>query len=661
MNPLSKKETVIITAVILGVGLALAGCTAIITKNCKTKDVDIYKQALTDYQSGNVQNSYYLFSKVSFMSDLKPIAIYRQAKCAEDIEDYDAAVKQYQLLFNNYPEHKLSLRSKYNAARLLLTTRPEVAKKYFDEILEAAPFTDYGIAAEYFLGKMLLTSSQPLSADEKIAVRDYYRSYLQKSPSGRWVQNILNEIQTSQLPLETKDYLLMARSYSLLGDAKNARQALFHVPAAKSWAIGAKVSYALGEEQKAKNLTEYGLSLHADEVNIDDLYNAVDLYIKHEKNEYTALTKLYSYPASAGKDYILNLKCQNSPSSKQLECYRELYNKFPASVYADDALANIFLIQVKNKDYTTAKINGRSYLNKYNNIKYAPAIMYWMGKLAEKTNNRDEYVSFYRGVIARYPDNYYAYRAYLRLNDMHGSIINNYINEKEVQYPYEKGKGDELNLKLAEIGDYDILFELNDDEFIKSWIYYQKGDYSHSMLVARDAMEKIEDKPDKYDLRWRLVYPIDYYDIIKKYSVEVGNNSPLILAIVREESYFNPEANSHVGAGGLMQLMLATAREIGAKHGVNIKTTEDLYNPDTNIKLGNYYYAELKSMLNGLDISSVAAYNGGIGSVNRWKKSLYYNDTDEFVEQIPYSETKDYVKKVFRSYWNYIRIYSGNE
>ena len=63
-----------------------------------------------------------------------------------------------------------------------------------------------------------------------------------------------------------------------------------------------------------------------------------------------------------------------------------------------------------------------------------------------------------------------------------------------------------------------------------------------------------------------------------------------------------------------------------------------------------------------MDVSSIAAYNGGDRfPVNSWKKSIYYNDTDEFVEQIPYPETQYYVKKVFRSYWNYIRIYNGNE
>ena len=65
-------------------------------------------------------------------------------------------------------------------------------------------------------------------------------------------------------------------------------------------------------------------------------------------------------------------------------------------------------------------------------------------------------------------------------------------------------------------------------------------------------------------------------------------------------------------------------------------------------------------MLSGMDVSSIAAYNGGVGSVNSWQKSIFYNDTDEFVEQIPYPETQYYVKKVFRSYWNYIRIYNGN-
>ena len=85
--------------------------------------------------------------------------------------------------------------------------------------------------------------------------------------------------------------------------------------------------------------------------------------------------------------------------------------------------------------------------------------------------------------------------------------------------------------------------------------------------------------------------------------------------------------------------------------------TSYLFNPELNIRLGNLYYSTIKGMLNNMDVSAIAAYNGGIGSVTRWKSTFLYNDTDEFVEQIPYDETKNYVEKVFRSYWNYTRIY----
>ncbi|MBR1460546.1 transglycosylase SLT domain-containing protein, partial [bacterium] len=84
---------------------------------------------------------------------------------------------------------------------------------------------------------------------------------------------------------------------------------------------------------------------------------------------------------------------------------------------------------------------------------------------------------------------------------------------------------------------------------------------------------------------------------------------------------------------------------------------KDLLNPELNIKLGNIYYGNLRNQLNNNDILAVAAYNGGIGSVQNWQKNLSYTDVDDFIEQIPYDETRNYIKKVFKSYWNYTRIY----
>ena len=76
-----------------------------------------------------------------------------------------------------------------------------------------------------------------------------------------------------------------------------------------------------------------------------------------------------------------------------------------------------------------------------------------------------------------------------------------------------------------------------------------------------------------------------------------------------------------------------------------------------NIVAGSYYYAGLKKSLMHRDLYAISAYNGGMGSVTSWFTKLIYNDTDEFVEQIPFPETKNYVKKVLRTYWMYGNIY----
>ena len=117
------------------------------------------------------------------------------------------------------------------------------------------------------------------------------------------------------------------------------------------------------------------------------------------------------------------------------------------------------------------------------------------------------------------------------------------------------------------------------------------------------------------------------------------------MGIARRESAFNPEARSPVGARGLMQLMPGTAEDVSDRYGFKPPTPEELYQPESNIRLGSRYIREMIDRYSGNRLAAVAAYNAGPGRVDRWLREAP-REFDLFVESIPYRETRDYVQAV---------------
>ena len=636
---------------ILVIGCFIMGCTAVKLYQPMSKTMTIYSNALKDYNNGEYQNSYYLFSRVSFFSKLKPYAIYHQAMCARELDDKKSEMKQYQLLFNNYTKTILSTRARYLAAQMLMNDDPKQAQKYFEYIISNYPESDYAIASEYYLGLLQLNKYREESIfpnSKKTEIERAFRHYLVKAPQGRLALNAISNWLSLDTEIYKDDYLLMANTYYLYGDYENAKKMLAKTDIHESWTLDVKNSYALRDYSRVKSLIVNGLQNYASHVSAEEIYDVINIYMQLSKSKTADINYLYEISAPNGKDYIWTMKCEIAPVDYQSACYKQLYLNFPNGNYAASALANIYFDKIRTKDYINAEKIGKDYLNKFPNTKSAPKVMFWLGKIAERRNDYKNYMNYYISTINKYPDTYYAYRAYVAMKHVQKPLLNATIVEKPVAFPYQNVSKNDIIIKLAELRDYEILDLVTDDDFIKSWIYYQKGDYSHSMLLARDAMEKVNPKPDKTDLRWRLVYPLNYYKEVDKYA----DNPELMMSIIREESFFNPNAQSSVGARGLMQIMPATAKGFA---GVD---AEDLFKPELNIKIGTSYYSSLRSMLNGDDISAVASYNGGIGSINKWLKRFGNADIDEFVEQIPYVETQNYVKKVFRTYWNYLRVYT---
>lgn len=157
---------------------------------------------------------------------------------------------------------------------------------------------------------------------------------------------------------------------------------------------------------------------------------------------------------------------------------------------------------------------------------------------------------------------------------------------------------------------------------------------------------------------WRVAYPTGYVPVIRSHTA--GSVDPyLVAALIREESLYDARALSPAGAIGLMQLMPATARRLGGEGGDLGELREVLFDSETNIRLGSRYLGTLVQRFSGNILHAVAAYNAGPGAVSSWVQRNGASDPEEFVELIPYRETRGYVKRVLRSYREYHRLENG--
>ena len=154
----------------------------------------------------------------------------------------------------------------------------------------------------------------------------------------------------------------------------------------------------------------------------------------------------------------------------------------------------------------------------------------------------------------------------------------------------------------------------------------------------------------------QIYFPIQYQDIIAKQCRALAVDPHLVMALIREESFFRPDAVSHARAYGLMQLLFETAR----RHAQTKKfDRRDLLNPHTNIILGITYLRTLLDRYDGKAYLALAAYNAGENRVDQWRSEFPNMAEDEFIEMIPFSETRNYVKNVLLSRFFYRYYYEG--
>ncbi|MCL0074917.1 lytic transglycosylase domain-containing protein [Thermodesulfovibrionales bacterium] len=152
----------------------------------------------------------------------------------------------------------------------------------------------------------------------------------------------------------------------------------------------------------------------------------------------------------------------------------------------------------------------------------------------------------------------------------------------------------------------------------------------------------------------KILFPMAFLPEIEEASKKKEIDPLLILAVIRQESKFDPNARSVAGARGLMQLMPKTAQRVSGYIGKEIASIDDLYDVRTNILLGTYYLRNRLDIFNYIPIA-LAAYNAGASNVKIWVERGNYTAIDEFIENIPFRETRNYVIRVLTNHFEYMR------
>ena len=143
-----------------------------------------------------------------------------------------------------------------------------------------------------------------------------------------------------------------------------------------------------------------------------------------------------------------------------------------------------------------------------------------------------------------------------------------------------------------------------------------------------------------------IVYPLEHYELIEKYSEEYGLDPAMVCALIQAESGFNADATSPKGAKGLMQLMDDTASWIAPQIPIENFNVFRIKEPELNIRLGCWYLGYLNKRFNGDLTLMVAAYNAGSGNIDKWLDDEKYSTDGKTLDRIPYEETKKYVAKI---------------
>jgi soluble lytic murein transglycosylase len=369
----------------------------------------------------------------------------------------------------------------------------------------------------------------------------------------------------------------------------------------------------------------------------------------------------------------------NYEAEKAWKAYKVLYENFPKGQHAERAAWKVALYHYFEKEYAEAASQFWNYLQTYRNPSSAAAAMYWMGRcyamLGASENARYLFGRVraianesYFGLCAREAEAALAKSGNTESVSVPGVVFNEVIAVCDALhlpdvYLHEPGREAAQSIVrarqlwaagLPEMAVSELRWasqrfkqDRRSITYIISCIYSNNSDHHRAIanmrgIIPEYANMPIEALPDNI---WQLMFPMHHLELVSTQAAKREVDPWLVMGLIRQESAFKENARSSANARGLMQILPSTGSKLARQVRIPRYSSGKLYQAETNIALGTYFLASLIERYQKTELA-LAAYNAGGTRVDRWLKEFGDVDMPEFVEKIPFSETRGYIKQV---------------
>lgn len=379
-----------------------------------------------------------------------------------------------------------------------------------------------------------------------------------------------------------------------------------------------------------------------------------------------------------------NLHLVHHEYDQALDAFRELHERFPNGSKGSYAHWKAAWLTLRLGRKEEAKKQFEEQISLYPGGNEANAALYWRARLAEEDNDPAMARAFYQKLSDRYHNYYYAELGRDRLQKLPQTA------DPPGEYPLldrippldhaekitlDDPPTDSLHLQKAKLLGNGGLIDFAVSEMQAaakddpgSWalaetaqIFTDTGHFDRAIEAMKHSVPSyfavdVSMLPREY---WEALFPRPYWPELKKYSLQNGLDPYLVASLIRQESEFNPLAVSRANAVGLMQLLPKTGKLVSHEEHLKHYTASALFVPAVNLQLGTRYFRGMVDQFGGSFEHALAAYNAGSDRVEEWMGQGPYRDSPEFVESIPFSETREYVQAIIRNANVYRQLYGA--